>query len=65
MVYTLDDGTANLWEQPVEGGPTKKITNFGPGRSMVRFEFSKDGKEMGVMMGATESDVVLFKDEGK
>jgi Tol biopolymer transport system component len=65
VVYALDDGTSNLWEQSVEGGPAKKITNFGPGRFQGRFEFSADGKQLGVLMGASESDVVLFRDEGK
>jgi len=52
-----------LWEQPVEGGPAKKITNFGPGRFHRRFEFSEDGKQLGVLMGTAESDVVLFREE--
>jgi Tol biopolymer transport system component len=67
VVYRiLENGNHNLLEQPVEGGPGKKITNFGTVNHFIeQFEFSKDGKSLGVTTGQRESNVVLFKDEGE
>jgi Tol biopolymer transport system component len=67
VVYKiLENGNHNLWEQPVEGGPGKKITNFGASyHDIEQFEFSKDGKSLGVTVGQRESNVVLFRDEGE
>jgi eukaryotic-like serine/threonine-protein kinase len=67
LVYKiLDNGNQNLWEQPVDGGPGKKITNFGAAYHRIdQFEFSKDGKNLGVVTGQQDSNVVLFRDEGE
>jgi Tol biopolymer transport system component len=67
LVYKiLDNGNQNLWEQPVDGGAGKKITNFGAAYHHIdQFEFSKDGKNLGVVTGQQDSNVVLFRDEGE
>jgi len=62
----LENGSENLWEQPLDGSAGKQLTNFGGAHSNIAdYEFSKDGKNLGVLIYQGESNVVLFKDEGK
>ena len=65
LVYAIsENGMQNLWMQPLDGSKGRQITNFQKD-GIQRFEFSPDGKTLGVMMQHGESDVVLFKDEGE
>jgi len=64
LVYTINEnGTMNLWEQPLDGSAGKQITNFTSGLVQLA-EYSPDGKTLGVMMRHEESDVVLLRDTG-
>jgi len=55
----LDFGLANLWEQPVAGGPRRQITNFTSGL-IFDFDWSRDGKQLFLAKGEINSDVILI-----
>ena len=62
VISTVRDGsTENLWRQPLDGSPPRRITNF-QADIIEFFEFSPDGKTLGVMRTHNESDVVLLQD---
>ena len=53
----------NLWLHPLDGSRGRQITNF-PADAIQVFQFSLDGKTLGVMRTHVESDVVLLRDTG-
>ena len=58
-----ESGVDNLWVQPIDGSAPHPVTKFDS-EQILSFEWSPDGKSLGVLRGHTESDVVLFQ-EGK
>jgi Tol biopolymer transport system component len=54
------DGVSNIWAQPLNGGPPKQLTNFKSDH-IFWFEWSADGKQLGVSRGAITSDVVMIR----
>ncbi len=58
-----EGGVDNLWVQPLDGSAPHPITKFDA-EQILSFEWSPDGKSLGVLRGHTDSDVVLFQ-EGK
>jgi DNA-binding winged helix-turn-helix (wHTH) protein/Tol biopolymer transport system component len=56
-------GFDNLWLQPLDGAPGRRITNFTSGR-IRRIEFSPDGQRLAILRIHTKSDVVLLHDTG-
>jgi serine/threonine protein kinase len=58
-----EGGVDNLWVQPIDGSAPHQITKFDS-EQILSFEWSPDGKSLGVLRGHTDSDVVLFE-EGK
>jgi eukaryotic-like serine/threonine-protein kinase len=58
FVITLN-GAANIWEQPVAGGPRRQITNFTSGH-IFDFDWSRDGKLLYLAKGEKNSDVILL-----
>lgn len=64
VVYIVNgNGADNLWLQPLDGSRGRQITNF-TSDSIQNFEFSPDGKSIGVLTSHIESDVVLLRDHG-
>jgi Tol biopolymer transport system component len=62
IVYPVRSaGTDNLWSQPIDGSPGKQITDF-PAEHILEFRWSFDGKQLGIIRGHTDSDVVLIHD---
>jgi eukaryotic-like serine/threonine-protein kinase len=62
VVYTrTTGGVTNLWAQPIDGRPPRRITNFTADR-IFWFDFSHDGKQIALSRGTQTSDVVLIKD---
>jgi serine/threonine protein kinase/dipeptidyl aminopeptidase/acylaminoacyl peptidase len=53
------NGAANIWEQPVSGGPRRRITNFTSGH-IFDFDWSRDGKQLFLAKGEINSDVILI-----
>src|ERR1700722_7209574 len=53
------NGAANIWEQPIAGGPRRQITNFASGL-IFDFDWSYDGKLLYLAKGEKNSDVILI-----
>ena len=53
---------SNIWSQPLDGTPPKKIADFAPHR-IFSFDWSHDGKNIAVARGTVTSDAVLIKDQ--
>lgn len=56
----LDNGVADIWRQPIDGGPPVQVTKFETGR-IFNFAYSPDGKQLALSRGSLNSDVVLIK----
>jgi WD40-like Beta Propeller Repeat len=52
-------GVSNTWRQKLGGGAPKQITNFESGQ-IFDFDWSRDGKELGLTRGTDSSDVILI-----
>jgi eukaryotic-like serine/threonine-protein kinase len=62
VVYTTrSNGVDNLWLQPLDGSKGKQITNFTSER-IYDFHWSFDGKQLALVRGHTDSDVVLIRE---
>jgi len=65
VAYPVRDGdTDNLWLQHLDGTPGKQLTDFKSER-IRDFDYSFDGKQLAVIRGHLESDVVLIRDSEK
>jgi serine/threonine protein kinase len=65
VIYPVLDAEAdNLWRQNLDASPGKMITDFKS--ELIRdFDYSHDGKQLAVVRGHRESDVVLIRDSQK
>jgi Tol biopolymer transport system component len=62
VAYTIvENGVANVWAQPLDGSPGHRLTNFTSDQIRA-FQFSPDGKSLGVARFHVVSDVVLLRD---
>ena len=52
---------ANLWLQPLDGSPPRKITNFDT-EHIWRFDLSPNGQHLAIVRGLFERDAVLITD---
>jgi hypothetical protein len=50
-----------VWVQPLDGSPGHQITKFDS-EQILSFHWSPDGKNLGVLRGHTDSDVVLLQE---
>ena len=56
------DNTAdNIWSVPVDGGPSRQLTNFASGL-IFAFKVSGDGKQIALSRGTQTDDVILLRD---
>jgi len=56
-----ENGVDNVWIQPVEGTAGHQITHFNSER-ILSFHWSPDGKNLGIVRGHTDSDVILLQE---
>ena len=56
-----ENGVDNIWIQPVDGSAGHQITKFGS-EQILSFHWSPDGKNLGVLRGHTDSDVILLQE---
>jgi serine/threonine protein kinase len=62
VVYPIrENGVDNLWLQPLDGSKGHSITDFKSER-IYDFHWSFDGKQLALVRGHTDSDVVLIRD---
>ncbi len=65
IVYVVrEKGVDNLWEQSIDGKNRKQLTNFSKDL-ILRYAYSKDGKQIAIERGNIESDAFLFHDTAK
>jgi eukaryotic-like serine/threonine-protein kinase len=61
VVYPVrDNGVDNLWLQPLDGSKGKPITDF-TAEHIYDFHWSFDGKQLALVRGHTDADVVLIR----
>jgi len=61
-VYPVrDGGVDNLWEQPLDGSKGKQLTDF-TSEHIFDFHWSFDGKQLALVRGHTDGEVVLIRD---
>lgn len=53
------DGVTNLWQQPLAGGPPRKLTSFNSGL-IFWFNWSRDGRRLLMARGSLTRDAVLL-----
>jgi Tol biopolymer transport system component len=58
-----ENGVDNVWIHPLDGNPGRQITHFNS-EQILAFHWSPDGKNLGVLRGHTDSDVVLLQESG-
>jgi Tol biopolymer transport system component len=65
VIYPVREGQAdNLWLQKLDGSPGKQLTDFKS--EFIRdYDYSLDGKQLAIIRGHVESDVVLIRDSAK
>src|SRR5208282_3507494 len=65
IIYPTRNGDVdNLWLQPLDGSPGKQLTDFKS--EFIRdFDSSFDGKQLAIIRGHREADVVLIRDSEK
>jgi eukaryotic-like serine/threonine-protein kinase len=56
-----ENGVDNIWIQPIDGSPGRQITKFDS-EQILSFHWSPDGKNLGILRGHTDSDVVLLQE---
>jgi len=57
----LENGVENIWIQPLDGSSGRQITHFNS-EQITSFHWSPDGKNLGVLRGHTDSDVVMLQE---
>ncbi len=57
----LRRGAANVWRQPIEGGPYQQVTKFTT-TVLSSFRWSPDGKMLYVTRGTRSADIILLRD---
>ena len=62
VAYNIRErGVDNIWIQPLDGSPGRQITKF-ESEQILSFHWSPDGKNLGILRGHTDSDVVLLQE---
>lgn len=57
------EGRTNIWAQPVSGGAPKKLTDFKT-EWLMRFDWSRDGKQLICVRGRLTSDLYQISNSG-
>jgi eukaryotic-like serine/threonine-protein kinase len=57
----LRRGAANVWRQPLDGGPYQQVTKFTTSL-MTSFAWAPDGKNLYVVRGTRSADIILLRD---
>jgi len=63
LAVPLTDGvTSNIWAIPAEGGPLKRLTDFGDRQTLItrRISWSPDGNHIYAAVADTDADVILL-----
>jgi DNA-binding winged helix-turn-helix (wHTH) protein/Tol biopolymer transport system component len=61
IAYVDKDTVANIWAQPLDGGPSYQLTHFTDRSRIWDFAWSRDGKRLAVLRATGSSDIVLLR----
>ncbi|MGA2981369.1 MAG: protein kinase [Terriglobales bacterium] len=62
LAYAVrENGVDNIWLQPRDGSPGRKITNFNS-EQIVDLHWSPEGRNLGILRTHSDSDVVLLQE---
>jgi Tol biopolymer transport system component len=61
LEYIDFSGYSNIYVQPLDGGPPKRLTDNKSSR-IFNFDLSRDGKQLALVRGTITNDVVLISD---
>jgi serine/threonine protein kinase len=65
IIYPVREGqTDNLWQQNLDGSPGRQLTDF-KSEYIRDFDYSYDGKQLAIIRGHREADVVLLRESEK
>src|SRR5450755_2025568 len=56
-----ENGVDNIWVEPIDGSTGHSITKFDA-EQILSFHWSPDGKNLGILRGHTDSDVILLQE---
>jgi serine/threonine protein kinase len=56
-----ENGVDNIWVEPIDGSTGHPITQFDA-EQILSFHWSPDGKNLGILRGHTDSDVILLQE---
>ena len=56
-----EKGVDNIWIQPIDDSAGRQITHLNS-EQIFSFHWSPDGKNLGILRGHTDSDVVLLEE---
>src|SRR3984893_4239046 len=59
-----ENGVDNLWLQPLDGSRGRQITSFDS-EQILNFAWSPDGRNLCILRGHTDSDVVLIRESSQ
>jgi Tol biopolymer transport system component len=57
---TVDDGSQNVWRQPLDGSPAKTVTSFDT-QQVFRFAWEPNGKNLACIRHTTTFDAVELR----
>jgi Tol biopolymer transport system component len=60
FAYLDPNESANIWIQPIDGGPARPLTHFTD-HQLTNFAWSPDGKRLALVRATVLSDLVLIK----
>jgi Tol biopolymer transport system component/DNA-binding winged helix-turn-helix (wHTH) protein len=61
LMYISETHVSDIWSQPLEGSPPKRLTNFKEMR-IYYFDWSRDGSWLACARGTANSDAVMIHD---
>ncbi len=64
LTYIGSEGIPNILQISLDGKEKKQLTNFTAGR-LFNFAWSRDGKQIFIIRGTVNNELILIKDEAK
>lgn len=64
LVYVNADGSATIWQYPLDTGKLKQLTELSSGK-VKGLSWSADGKKLYIVRGVVNSDLILIKETQK
>ena len=62
-ISSIQKGVPNIFRLPLDGSPQQPLTDFKSGK-ILNFAWSNDGKNLFIVRGITNNDLILIRDAG-